>query len=289
MPVYGAAKPVSVTRASVGTDVITLRGEGVFQGSGTTAYGSKASLLTLGATSRKLPACVLGQTSNCALNATARSSDLRYTGAGYAAGPGSSPDEGWLWFGVSMWGNSPHLNASETDVAIDVNADGETDYVVAAFTPADSDQPIAVLFDADGNDISGSPLNFLDGAVDSNSFDNDSFLIPVWAADIGVEPGSTTYPIHYRAYTFSSQFDGVFDSTDWVPFNVVKPAIVTDSPLYIDYQGEEIPFSLNAPVAAKATAKVVNTAAPVLTAQGLLIHLGGRTGQRAELVTLKKT
>ena len=289
VPVYGAAKPVSLTHAAVGTDVITLKGKGVLQGSGTTAYGSKASLLTLGATSRKLPACALGQTSNCALNATARSSDLRYVGAGYAPESASSPDEGWLWFGVTMWGNAPHLNASETDVAIDVNADGETDYVVAAFTPADSDQPIAVLFDSNGDPISGMSLNFLDGAVDSNSFDNDSFLIPVWAGDIGVEPGSTTYPIRYRAYTFSTQdLDGsVFDSTDWVPFDVVKPAIATDSPLYIDYQGVEIPFSLNTPAAPETT--VVNAATPVVSVPGLLIHLGAQTGQRAELVTLRKT
>ena len=283
VPVYGAAKPVSVTTSSVGADAITLKGKGVQQGTGSQQYLSKASLLTLGATSRRLPSCVLGQISDCALNATARSSDLRYTAAG------STGD--LLWFGVTMWGNAPHLGGREVDIDIDVNGDGDRDYVVAAFTPADSDQPIAVLFDADGNGISYWPVNFLEGDVDTNAFDNDSFLIPVDPGDIGMQPGATSFPIQYRTYTFSEyDFDGgAFDATGWVSYDVVKPAVVTDVPLYADLAGVQIPYTATAPAVAGDGGKVaVNaTAATAPTVDGLVIHLGGRTGYRAEIVKLK--
>ena len=283
VPVYGAAKPVSVTTSSVGKDAIRLKGKGVRQGTGSQEYASAVSLLTLGATSRKLPSCVLGQVSDCALNSTARSSDLRYTAAGATGDV--------LWFGVSMWGNAPHLGGGrEVDVDIDTNGDGNRDYVVAAFTPADSDQPIAVLFNAAGNGISYWPVNFLEGDQDTNAFDNDSILIPVSAEDIGVPAGATTFPIQYRTYSFSEfDFDGnAFDSTGWVFYDVAKPAVVTDAPLWYDVAGGEIPYTATAPTFTGAGKVTVNAAAETTaTVDGLVIHLGGRTGYRAEVVKLK--
>ncbi len=156
--------------------------------------------------------------------------------------------------------------------------------------PADSDQPIALLFDAGGNPISYSPINFFDGETDTNIFDNDSFLIPVWAGDIGVQPGSTTYPIRYQACTFNAyDFDGSsFDRTDWVSYDVVKPAVATDSPLFADLAGQQIPYTATAPTMARDTGVIINAAtAAAPTVDGLLIHLGARTGYRAEIVKLK--
>lgn len=283
VPVYGAAKPVSVTTSSVGADAITLRGKGVNQGEDSEQYLSKASLMTLGATSRRLPSCVLGQVTGCALNQTARSSDLRYTAAG-------STGDGRLWFGVTMWGNAPHLGGRETDIDIDVNGDGEADFVVAAFTPADSDQPIALLLDAAFTPISAWPINFLPGDQDTNAFDNDSFLIPVDPADLGMPEGAESFPIQYRAYTFSEyDFDGgAFDITGWVSHDVANPTVSTDSPLYADLGGLQIPYTATAPaLAANAGTAVVNASAGAATVDGLVIHLGARTGYRAEVVKLR--
>lgn len=292
VPVYGAAKPVSATTASVGSKSITLKGKGFDQGSGSSEFLSKVSLMTLGATSRKLPSCVLGQVGGCALGSTGRSSDLHYTGAGYVQ-TGGTPDEGVLWFGVTMWGNSPILGGGrETDVAIDVDGDQVTDYIVAAFTPADSDQPIALLVDAAGNPISAYPINFLDGATDTNAYDSDSFLIPLWAGDIGVQPGSTSFPISYRTYTFSeADLDGgAFDVTDWVDYDVVNPTVATDYALYDDLAGAQLPFDVLAPAASpdvKTNAKP-DAAKPdaATTVDALLIHLNGASGKRAEVVKL---
>ncbi|MBK8446878.1 MAG: S8 family serine peptidase [Micropruina sp.] len=288
VPVYGAAKPVSVTTSSVGTDEITLKGKGVEQGTGMEQYLSKASLLTLGATSRRMPSCVLGQVTGCALNATARSSDLRYTAAGSTGG-------GYLWFGVSMWGNASHLGGGrETDIDIDVDGDGEPDYVVAAFTWGDSDQPIALLLRVEPNgelqEISWWPINFLEGDIETNAFDNDSFLVPVDPADIGMPAGAATYPIQYRTSTFSEfDFDGgAFDQTGWVAFDVANPAVRVDAPLYADLAGVQIDYTATAPVVAGDGGKVVvNTTTPAATVDGLVIHLGARTGYRAEVVKLR--
>lgn len=292
VPVHGAAKPVSVTKASVGRTAITLGGKGFAQGSGRSAFVSKASLLTLGATSPRLPTCVLGQVSGCALGSTARSSDLRYTGAGYVQ-TGRSPGEGLLWFGVTMWGNAPILGGGrETDVAIDVDGDQVTDYVVAAFTPADSDQPIALLVDAAGNPISAYPINFLAGGTDTNAYDSDSFLIPVWAEDIGVDPDATSYPISYRTYSFSeAELDGgALDSTGWVSHDVVDPAVKTDDALYLDRAGAKIRFEARAQapvVTPDATARPRGAEpAAATTVKALLIHLNGASGKRAEVLKL---
>lgn len=288
VPVYGAAKPVSVTAASVGATRVTLRGTGVAQGSGSEEYLSKASLLTLGATSRKLPSCVLGQLGGCALNSTGRSSDLRYTGAGYVQ-EGATPDDGVLWFGVTMWGNSPILGGGrETDVAIDVDGDQETDYIVAAFTPADSDQPFALLVDAAGNAISAYPINFLDGSTDTNAYDSDSFLLPVYAGDLGVQSNATSFPISYRVYTFSeADLDGgAFDSTDWVDYDVVNPTVVTDYALYADLPGVEIDYTVAAPQGAGGADADATTDDAAATVRALLIHLNGASGRRSEVLTL---
>ena len=251
-------------------------------------YLSKASLLTLGATSRRMPSCVLGQVTGCALNATARSSDLRYTAAGSTGG-------GYLWFGVSMWGNASHLGGGrETDIDIDVDGDGEPDYVVAAFTWGDSDQPIALLLRVEPNgelqEISWWPINFLEGDIETNAFDNDSFLVPVDPADIGMPAGAATYPIQYRTSTFSEfDFDGgAFDQTGWVAFDVANPAVRVDAPLYADLAGVQIDYTATAPVVAGDGGKVVvNTTTPAATVDGLVIHLGARTGYRAEVVKLR--
>ena len=101
VPVYGAAKPVSTTRAAVSKRRIDLTGAGFSQGSGSTAWRSYASVLQLGATSGRLPACEPEQTSGCADSQTERAGDLRYVGAG------SSGD--WLWFGLSTYAEWPKI------------------------------------------------------------------------------------------------------------------------------------------------------------------------------------
>ena len=63
VPVYGAAKPVSVTTASVVAKRIDLKGRGFSQGSGSTAWNSLTSGLELGARSDRLAACEPDQTS----------------------------------------------------------------------------------------------------------------------------------------------------------------------------------------------------------------------------------
>ncbi|MDQ2740492.1 MAG: hypothetical protein M3Y35_18155, partial [Actinomycetota bacterium] len=63
VPVYGAAKPVSKTTAvagktTSGRPAIVVKGVGVNQGSGSTAYQSKLSVMDLGYRSPKEPVCL---------------------------------------------------------------------------------------------------------------------------------------------------------------------------------------------------------------------------------------
>ncbi|HET9646992.1 MAG TPA: S8 family serine peptidase, partial [Microlunatus sp.] len=134
VPVYGAAKPVSATSVvattSRGSKVFEFSGRGIDQGSGSRAYSSAASVMALGATSRRLPTCAARQMSDCVLNSTAAGVDLQYTGLGSL--PGTADTDGYGWFGFSTWANWNTLavGAREVDFAIDTNDDDDPDYYV---------------------------------------------------------------------------------------------------------------------------------------------------------------
>jgi hypothetical protein len=281
--------------AADGSPAITLAGRGVDQGTGSTAFQSTVSVLTLGATSRKLPTCAARETTDCVLNATASSADLRYVGAGAATGPGGSKAGGVVWFGISTWGRWTSLaqGGQEFDVLIDTNANGDADFAVAAFTPADSDQPVALLLSAEGDPISALPINFLDGGVDTNAYDSDAMLIPVLASDIGITDATSSFPIQYQVVTFNEFGDpnsGQVDQSPLVDYDAVNPAIRTASPLFFDGNGETIPYTTSSPLAVAAKGARTDAAqqAEASSVDALLLHLNGRTGHRAEVVTLPR-
>jgi hypothetical protein len=279
LPVYGAAKPASETKASTATvdgeRVIKLTGRGVDQGSGSTAYQSKVSVLELGATSRKLPTCALLQTSGCVANATARSGDLRYVGAGALTRAGADPaEEGLLWFGLATWGRGVLQSEWGAEVAIDTDGDDDANFYVDGYTEPGSDQPVSLLLDADGNGISVIPANFYAGDTDTNAYDNDVTLLPVDVAALGLPASAATLPIRYSVTTFTPYGEkSGEDRTPWVDFDVAKPAVTTASPLFVDAGNDTLPYS--------TTPKGDGVSA-------LVLHLGGRTGRRAEVMSLPK-
>ncbi|MFL6063745.1 MAG: S8 family serine peptidase [Friedmanniella sp.] len=303
VPVYGAAKPVSQTKAAAGTDngepVINLTGRGVDQGSESTpsaAYQSAVSVLALGATSRKLPTCALLQTSGCVVNGSARSADLRYVGAGSFAEEGTTmANDGVLWFGVATWDRGVLQGGWKANVAIDTNGDGKTDFTVVGTTLPETDQPVSVLFDANGKPISLMSANFLAGDTDTNAYDNDVTLLPVVVSALGLPSTASTLPIRYSVTTFSPYGDPTgIDETPWVNFDVANPAVRTPWPLFVDAGGEALPYTTpSAAAAARLSATTKSGAQPEAVAAdrvpALLLHLGGQTGRRAEVVNLPRS
>ena len=300
MPVYGAAKPVSVTSVAAttaqGAKVLKVSGKGVAQGSGRSAYDSIGSALSLGSTSRKLPTCAPRQVDNCVLNATARGVDLRYTGLGSI--PGDKSSTGIGWFGFSTWGNWTTMasGGGQVEFEIDTDADGTADYVVA-YIPSQTDQPMAVVFDSDGA-FAGYPVNFFDADTGTNAYDTNVATLPFLLSDLGVPNGAASFPIRYRTVSYSGFYGNpdtaLVDSTGWVSADLAKPALKVADPLFADRNGTSVPYSVNASSAAAKTgsgaAKVGSTetkAAAATSTQALILHLHGRADQRAQVVTVR--
>jgi len=247
----------------------------VAQGAGSTAYTSLASVLQLGTKSPRLPECSDTVVDGCVSNATARSGDLKYVGAGAAPGDGGYGD-GWLWFGISTFGDWAKLGTVVNPyVDFDVNGDGEADYEVYGQQIDSTDLLEAFLVDLNSGDLVDIvPVNFNDGSVDTNQFDSNVLLLPVRAEAIGVTNSDESFPITYVAGMFDSGYtESDIDSTAPIKFDVADPGVSTDEPLYQDQGKVGIPYTLGSKTAAKGTT-------------ALVLHLHGADGKRAEVVKL---
>lgn len=283
VPVYAAAKPVADMSASVGSSdghpVVDLTGDGFAEGNESSDYTSLVSVMDFGAESPKLPSCAPdGTVADCTLNQTAEGGDIRYVGAG--ASPGTDPKtgdpslaNGWLWFGLSTYGDSATLGNSVIPyVDFDTTGDGKPDYEVYLQNATGSDVPLAWLVDLKtGETLDAEPVNTLFGDVDTNVFDTDAVLIPVWPKMIGLTDETTSFPITYSVGTFSSYgspVTGDIDHSPSVTFDAANPAVPVDGPLWVDEPGT-IPLG-----------------APTSNAKALVLHLHNSSGDRAEVLTL---
>ncbi|MFC8732929.1 S8 family serine peptidase [Luteimicrobium sp. NPDC057192] len=290
VPVYGAAKPTSTTSTKATTfrsgkntlTALTLKGQGVSQGSGSTAFRSLASVLQLGAKSPKLPVCHGTQTSDCTTNTTDTSGDLRYVGAGSTKGVHGYAD-GTLTFGIASWGDWATIgNMVVPYVVIDTNGDGKADYEVDVQNAPSTDLLEALVLDLNHRDKNGaptpvsvSPVNYNEGDVDTNVFDNNVLLIPVSPAAIGVKKTDTSFPITYQVGMYSGYTGDDIDDSPAVQFDVADPGVVVSDPLYLDQGGNSIVYTLGSDVAKKGT-------------DALVLHLQGTQGKRVEVVHLPK-
>jgi len=277
VPVHGAAKPVSLTRVDDGvlgsSPALVVSGRGFDQGSGSTAFQSKLSVLTLGASSPKQPACTGTATSGCTTNATSRAGDLRYVGAGAVPAADGSKADGLLWFGISTWGDAAQLGSYDVPfVDIDTTGDGKPDFETALLQNTDADVYSAVTYTLDGDVVDVQPVNFLEGDTETNVFDTDVALLPVSPAALGMTDTDTSFPISYTAAVSNAYSGtGTQDEAPAVAFDVAAPGVQVDAPLYADEAGTAIPYRL---------------APGTTTPKALVVHLHGKSGSRAEVQTL---
>jgi subtilisin family serine protease len=257
VPVYGAAEPTSSTRARDGAlpsqgPAIILSGNGFAQGEGPEAFDSMASVMDLGFHSPKEPQCDATTTIGCTSSATTLAGDIEYVGASATPSDQGSRADGWLWFGISTYGDWATVgNSTQPYVDIDTDGDGQPDYrVTVQFLPG-TDLLYAVLVDQHtGSTVDLNPVNFAGGDQDTNVFDTNTLLIPVWPAAIGVTDAAASFPIRYTVGTFSNYGtfpNGDIDRTPPVAFDVLNPAIHLAAPLYSDSAGTGISYSLGAP------------------------------------------
>jgi subtilisin family serine protease len=282
VPVYAAAKPTSQTRTTLvkpshrsqASTALRISGAGVDQGTGAQRFASVASVLTLGATSGKEKPCAANQTSGCLYIPSDAAADLRYVGAGSAPGTDGSYANGWLYFGVNTWGQAATFGHTVSPfVQLDTTGDGVPDFEVDSEFVAGTDVPVATLYDLHrGVAVDQEPINTVFGDVDTNEFDTDTVLLPVWPAAIGVKPGDTSFPITYQVGTSDGYLSGAVDASPAITYDVADPTVAVSAPLYYDRAGSTIPFALGSDATADTRA--------------LVLHLQGDPGRRAEVLSL---
>ncbi len=291
VPVYGAAKPVSKTTAvagktTSGRPAIVVKGVGVNQGSGSTAYQSKLSVMDLGYRSPKEPVCLGASTAGCVSNASTRSGDIQYVGAGATVSTAGSKADGWLYFGVSTYGNWATVgNSLQPYVDIDTDGDGAPDFEAVVRNTASTDLLLSYVYDLNSGDlVDVEPINFNLGDVDTNVFDTNTVLIPVSPKAIGMVGSPKSFPISYNVGTSSflgsPETNGDIDHTPAISFDAAAPKIQVAGPLYLDKAGATIRYTVNQ----ARTGSHKPAAKPV---SALIFHLGGASGARAQVLKLK--
>ncbi|MFN8190777.1 MAG: S8 family serine peptidase [Nocardioidaceae bacterium] len=267
VPVYGAAKPVSTTTATATATDITLAGAGVNQGGGMENFASQASVMQLGATSDRLPTCAKDEDPiNCVSSQTERAGDIKQIGAGTY--------DDMLWFGVSTYGDWANVgNTLSPDVYFDTTGDGDPDYETFVGNVSGTDLLMAWTYDLATGDLADlEPVNFASMDQDTNVFDTNVILLPVWKGAVGLPEtvGDTSAPISYEIGTY---YGYTGDWIDDVPatgtFDAGTPELATNLPLYGDAGGEAIPYT-----------------AQSSGIQALVFHLFGQKGSRSEVLTL---
>ncbi|CAA9328254.1 MAG: minor extracellular serine protease [uncultured Nocardioidaceae bacterium] len=272
VPVYGAAKPASVTTATAGEGVIDIDGQGVAQGQGSTAYRSLLSVLELGDRSGTLPVCEsdAAGTGGCTYSRSSKAGDLEYVGAGSTAE--------WLWFGIStraQWANLGTWLIPYVDY--DVDGDGAADFETYVQTLPDTDILVAVTVDlaaAPGEELVDlQPVNFQLGDVDTNVFDTDVALLPVSKQVLPEAGADGSLPISYTVGMFDGFGGSVLDESATVAYDAGRPDVQTDGPLFEDRAATDIEYRLRGDAARDG-------------GKALVLHLHGRPGHRAEVVDL---
>ncbi len=252
VPVSAAPKPVSelevAGREVPGGRALTLRGAGVDQGAGRQAYRSRVGVFALVASSPELPVCARRAVAGCVANGTGRGGDLRYVGVtstAPAARAAGRPAEAMLGFAVSTWADLSNVGSlTQPSVEIDTTADDRPDFATTLTKLPGTDVLVARTVDlhaplpggAGFTEVGVEPVNGLDGDVDSNVFDTDSWVLPVRLSALRIDPAAASAPIRFRVsvlgeYGPPGADDGVVDTIGrTVGFDALAPASAVRPP-----------------------------------------------------------
>jgi len=232
VPVYGAVKPVSETKASVTGDQLTLNGTGVSQGTSLDdAYVSTASIMELGDESLQQPECTATIRANCWTNQSDRSGDIHHVGAGSGTIFGTDK---MAWFGISTWRDWATNNTMTPYVDIDVDGDGRPDLETFAqnFASAQGRTDVFLVETVDlvtGDLYDVEVANLFSDQVDTNVFDTNTILLPIdldaVLANGGPDLTGVDTPITYWGATHNGYTGADQDRSDPIDYNIGSPAL----------------------------------------------------------------
>jgi subtilisin family serine protease len=273
VPVYGAAKPVSETKAAAEGDQITFTGAGVSQGTSLAdAYQSFASIMQLGDESLQQPQCTATIRSNCWTNQSDRSGDIHRVGAGSGTIFGTDK---MVWFGISTWRDWATNNTMTPYVDIDVDGDGRPDLETFAqnFASAQGRTDVFLVETVDlvtGDLLDVETANIASDQIDTNVFDTNTILLPVdldaVLANGGPDLTGVDTPITYWGATHNGYTGADQDRTDPIDYNIGSPDLreASGDGLLNDQGG--LSYTIEG------------------SGKALVFHLYGESGERDEVV-----
>ena len=186
-----------------------------------------------------------------------------------------------LYFGLVTYNYWSTVNIIQPNILIDT---GDPTYSYVLYTSSTNTGTtdvqatyLAKIKKANGSVVSTTPEDALNGitpdALDTNMFDTNVMVLPVFAADLGLTAGNAT--ITYQVTTFSNIDSGqLIDSTPTLSYNVEKP-VYNFAP--IDTNGQQtipgLPFEFDLTTnTIPVTYKIANVPAGSQAPPILLIH-----------------
>ncbi|MEA2576148.1 MAG: hypothetical protein QOH93_3446 [Chloroflexia bacterium] len=257
VPLYATLRPASNMTTTenqlvVNGDTTTslhLTGQGVNTGASyPNDFTSLVSAFELAATSGPEDLNALEVTE------TTRHADLQYVGITSDAPARAAITDTEIFLGISTYG-SWTTPASEMQVSIffDTDQDGTDDYEVFNTRLTDTDVAVTALDDLN----SSGPLAledvinyYLANLPPTAEMNNSVMAMPVYAADLGLGVGDTTFNYHVVTYD-RFQGAGAIDQTGTLTYDIANPGLdftggLTGIPMYNDLPGNTIPVTYNA-------------------------------------------
>ena len=232
VPLSIAPKPTSDMRAETaaisqwndqGESTVPLTGTGLNHGGWASALGA----FELGAASDRIDSASL-------TGGNSQFTDLQYVGASsnipqLLAEGGDVAQEGMIAIGISAWGNASTITPEITvGVDLDTTGDGQPDYRASLTREEGLDYPLVSLSRYVGGSLEVldlQPLNGSFGGVDTNTFDTNVMVLPLKAAELGIDPTRAETAISYQVFTQSAHSKGEVDRSAPAEYRPVAPAI----------------------------------------------------------------
>ncbi len=255
VPLYATARPVSAMgtqqtslsfAGATGTAVITATGTGLDTGSayGTTDYLSLVTAFELQEISPDDP------DENPGVN----NADLKYIGAG--SNYGGTGIASTLYFAIATHGRHSTAAASdaEFDIYIDIDEDGNFDYVVyntttGGSTPNDVFATVVLNLNTGVATLSNYVNIFTAAQYDTKIFNSDVIVLPVTTSLLGLSAANPRFD--YQVVSFSRETaEGQTDISGLLSYTVGKPGLrfgTTGAPGFADLPGSTIPVSFSLP------------------------------------------
>ena len=296
LPVYAAPRPTASMRSSTavldfgtsltGTQTINLVGQGLLsaptvqQAAFPTDTVSVVAALELQYSSPNEEAS----------SGLFEGGDLKYVGVGSDFGASGILAQTKILFGLATYGDWSSPNELEFRVHIDVDQDGESDFIlrsgnVTEFnSSASKDEFFSILQEArTGIKKLGYFRNLVSSAeLNTAVFNNSVVLLAVNAADIGLTALRSSFAYSITTHSVDTDdLDEIIDSSRALVYDVLAAGVavkngLADLPLFYDLPGTTIS------IAADRSAMQLNNSRGVL-----LLHFHNDIGERTEEVEVR--